>query len=148
MPSESFTLATFMWIAVGYCNVLLLCTVTPFLLSQAIEGVVIARRRGDVRPLTFALFGAFAAIIGCGAIWHFAATTPGVPVGFEAGMLTAASYVLPIAIAVSVLVYAAPSVRDRVVAVTASPADAPRPRVVLPPSRRDDAGSRALVGSR
>lgn len=148
MPSESFTFATFMWIAVGYCNVLLLCTVTPFLLSYAVEGVVIARGRGDVRPLTFALFGAFAAIMGCGAIWHVAASTPGVPESFEAGMLTAASYVLPIAIAVSVLVYAAPRVRDQVIAATASPVDGPRPRVALRSSRRDDAGSRVLVGSR
>ncbi|THG33294.1 hypothetical protein [Naasia lichenicola] len=140
-------MAIFMWITVGYCNVLLLCTAAPFLVTVAIEGLFIARRSSDIRPFAFASVGAIAAVVVGLGIWHFAVTMPGVPTNFEAGMLTAASYILPIAIALSVLVYAAPRVRDRLFAAGGAAEVAAVRRPAMPSTKRDDAGTRVLTGA-
>jgi hypothetical protein len=124
MPSESFTLATFMWIAVGYCNMLLLCVATPILASFILDGVVVAVRGKDVKPLLTAAITTVGALIVGGSVWRMAVGTFGVPETLEAGLLAAASYVLPVVVAIVVITIAGPQlpglVRSRGAVVTSS----------------------------
>lgn len=130
MPSESFTLATFMWIAVGYCNMLLLCVAMPILASFVLDGVVVAVRGKDIKPLLTAAITTVGALIVGGSVWRMAVGTFGVPETFEEGLLTAASYVLPLVVAIVVITVVGPQVptllRSRGVAVTSSTASVRR----------------------
>jgi len=120
MPSESFTLSTFMWIAVGYGNVLLLCVTAPFLATLLLDGLVMAGRGEGSKRLLIAVAAAAVAIFIGVTVWHTATGIPGVPASLDSGMMATALYLLPVTSAVALLAFIMPLVSSRARARAAS----------------------------